>query len=66
MKTVVKHGKYYKTLFAICERCGCQFDFSQEELTHSWDTYVTCPECNNSIYCWSYRRQDVISINKEE
>lgn len=66
MKIVVKHGKFYKVLHANCEKCDCQFDFSQEELSHSWDTYVTCPECGNKIYSWSYRRQDAVSTNKEE
>lgn len=66
MKTVIKHGKYYRNLFTVCEECGCQFDFSEDELSHTWDEHVICPECGNKIYNWQYRRQDMIYTNKEE
>lgn len=66
MKTIIKHGKYYKSLSAVCEECGCQFDFSEDELSHTWDDHVTCPECGNNVYCWSYRNLDITDDNKEE
>ena len=66
MKIIIKHGKYYISLFTVCEECGCQFDFSEDELSHTWDQHVICPECKNKIYKWEYRRQDTISTDKEE
>ena len=66
MKSIIKHGKYYKCYFAVCEECDCQFDFSDDELSHTWDDHVICPECSNKIYSWSYIRQDMVYINKEE
>ena len=61
MIEVIKSGKYVKG-YSICERCGCEFKYTKEDVKngeHIRETngsksirqydYVVCPECTHKI-----------------
>ena len=61
MIEIIKSGKYANG-HSICERCGCEFKYTKEDVqsgTHIIDTkntrvtrpydYVVCPECTHKI-----------------
>ena len=52
---IIKPGK--KSFVATCSRCGCQFEYTIEELRSRWPhNYMPCPECENEVY---HKNQDV-------
>lgn len=61
MIEVVKSGKYVNGHY-ICERCGCEFKYTKEDVQHGQHVittrksrvsrdydYVVCPECTHKI-----------------
>ena len=61
MIEVVKSGKYVNG-HSICERCGCEFKYTKEDVQHGQHVittsksmvnrdydYVVCPECTHKI-----------------
>lgn len=61
MIEVIKSGKYMSG-HAICERCGCEFKYTKEDILRGVNVaqtrkskivrqydYVTCPECAHQI-----------------
>ena len=52
---VIKHGN--KVLTAICPRCKCEFEFTNEDLKDygnqiDWYEEINCPECHHRITWW--------------
>jgi len=51
---IIKPGR--KSFIATCPRCGCQFEYTIEELRSRWPlNYMPCPECENEVY---HKNQD--------
>ena len=68
MIRVIKPGKRFRTFYqATCKRCGCQFEFDDEDIQREYnkqgtiDSHIRCPNdsCGYAITRWEELKEEL-------